>query len=114
MNRPLMPAPTAEWIEIGRVDDFLPRAARIVSTPNGEIGVFRSESGGFFAIDNRCPHRQGPLSEGIVHGESVACPLHNWVINLRTGRAEGADEGCVRTFRVKAEEGKVFISLGEG
>ena len=64
-----------------------------------------------FAIDDHCPHKGGPLSQGIVHGAAVTCPLHNWVISLETGKALGADEGCVRTIPVKVEGDLLFIAL---
>ena len=64
-----------------------------------------------FAIEDHCPHRGGPLSQGIVHGTAVTCPLHNWAISLETGKALGADEGSVRTIRVKVEDQQIFIAL---
>ena len=64
----------------------------------------------YYAVDNRCPHRGGPLSEGIVHGDAVTCPLHNWVINLATGKAVGTDEGCVTTIPVKVVGGRLFLA----
>lgn len=99
-----------EWIEIGRVDTIPRRGARCVNTPNGKIAVFRTQDDQIFAIDNRCPHRGGPLSEGIVHGAAVTCPMHNWVFDLSTGQAQGADEGEVRTYAVNVVEGRIFIT----
>jgi nitrite reductase (NADH) small subunit len=110
MTAPVRNVPTV-WFDVGGVGDFPRRGARIVRTAGGDIAVFRTEGDGFFALDNRCPHRGGPLSEGIVHGDRVACPLHNWVIDLRTGRATGADEGCVAAFPVEVQNGRVFIDL---
>ncbi|MCW5715956.1 MAG: nitrite reductase small subunit NirD [Bauldia sp.] len=86
---------------IGHVDDIPREGARIVRLDTIDIAVFRTRDGGIFALENRCPHRGGPLSEGIVHGNAVTCPLHNWVIDLATGQATGADSGCVRTARVE-------------
>ena len=100
----------SEWIEIGTIDAIPRRGARCINTPSGRIAVFRTQEDQVFAIENRCPHKQGPLSEGIVHGASVTCPLHNWVISLETGMAVGADEGSVRTFALKVEGGKLLIS----
>ncbi len=99
-----------DWIEIGRVSDIPRRGARCVKTPAGKIAVFRTMEDKVYAIENRCPHKGGPLSEGIVHGASVTCPLHNWVFDLRTGRAQGADEGAVRTFPLNVVEGRIFIA----
>ncbi len=98
-----------EWLEIGCVADFPRRGSRIVRTASGDIAVFRTETDGFFALDNRCPHRGGPISEGIVHGNAVACPLHNWVIDLATGRAAAPDEGCVARFDVRVEADRVLL-----
>lgn len=98
------------WIAIGLTADIPLRGARCVATPQGQIAVFRTIENRFFAIEDRCPHKGGPLSQGIVHGAEVTCPLHNWVISLKTGMALGADEGSVRTFALKVEGGKLFIS----
>ena len=98
------------WIAIGQIIEIPRRGARCVETPRGRVAVFRTGDDRVFAIDDRCPHRGGPLSQGIVHGTSVTCPLHNWVISLETGRAEGADEGCVRTIPLKVEGGTVYIA----
>ena len=73
--------------------------------------MFRLGDDQVFAIEDQCPHRGGPLSQGIVHGTSVTCPLHNWVISLETGKALGADEGAVRTIPVKVEGEQLFIAL---
>ena len=98
------------WIAIGLTTDIPLRGARCVGTPQGWIAVFRTVENCFFAIEDRCPHKGGPLSQGIVHGAEVTCPLHNWVISLETGMALNADEGSVRTFALKVESGKLFIS----
>jgi nitrite reductase (NADH) small subunit len=99
------------WIKIGSLHDIPRRGARCVATPRGRIAVFRTGDDQAFAIVDRCPHQGGPLSQGIVHGTSVTCPLHNWVISLETGKALGADEGAVRTIPVKIDAGELFISL---
>ncbi len=99
------------WIAIGTIDDIPQRGARCVMTPLGKIGVFRTADDEVFAIEDHCPHKGGPLSQGIVHGTSVTCPLHNWVISLETGQAQGADEGSVRTIPVKVEGERLFIAL---
>jgi len=99
------------WIEIGSINDIPCRGARCIATPVGRIAVFRTADDQVFAIDDRCPHKGGPLSQGIVHGAAVTCPLHNWVIALDTGKALGADEGEVRTIPVKCENGAISIAL---
>jgi nitrite reductase (NADH) small subunit len=111
MTLALANRPSAEWVDIGAAADILPRSARVVRTARGEVAVFRTAADAFYAVDNRCPHRGGPLSEGIVHGDAVTCPLHNWVISLSTGKALGADEGCVATLPVKVDDGRLFLAL---
>jgi nitrite reductase (NADH) small subunit len=99
------------WAYIGRITDIPQRGARCVETPLGKIAVFRTAEDRVFAIEDHCPHRGGPLSQGIVHGANVTCPLHNWVISLETGKALGADEGAVRTIPTKVEGEKIFIAF---
>ena len=110
MNAP-MNAIAIHWVEICALDDIPARGSRVVRTGRGRIALFRTADDEVFALDNRCPHKGGPLSEGIVHGRQVTCPLHNWVIGLDDGRATGADEGCVRRFPVRLEDGRVFLNL---
>ena len=100
------------WFDIGALDDVPRRGARCVTTPRGRIGVFRTADDRVFAIEDHCPHKGGPLSQGIVHGTSVTCPLHNWVISLETGAAEGADEGSVATIPVRVACGRLELALG--
>ena len=101
----------SNWIDIGDISDIPLRGARCVKTPMGEIAVFRTAENQVFAIEDHCPHEGGPLSQGIVHGASVTCPLHNWVISLETGKALGADEGEVRTIPVRNLDGRLSIAL---
>ena len=100
------------WHDIGSMDDIPRRGARCVLTPQGRIGVFRTADDRIFAIEDHCPHKGGPLSQGIVHGTAVTCPLHNWAISLETGKALGADEGEVRTIPVRVEGGRIALELG--
>ncbi len=97
------------WIEIGALDDIPRQGARVLKTRIGCVAVFRTADNEVFALDDKCPHKGGPLSQGIVHGTSVTCPLHNWVIDLGTGAAMGADSGQVRTHRIRVEQGRIFI-----
>lgn len=106
-----LPAERAGWIEIGAIADIPHRGARIVTTPEGEIAVFRTMDDKLFAVDNACPHRKGPLAQGIVMGDAVTCPLHNWVIDLATGEAQGADHGCVKTYAVRLADGRIYLEL---
>jgi nitrite reductase (NADH) small subunit len=99
------------WVAIGSISDIPRRGARCVDTPDGKIAVFRTADDRIFAIEDRCPHKGGPLSQGIVHGAAVTCPLHNWVISLETGKAQGADEGCVRTIPIKLDGDTLLIAI---
>jgi nitrite reductase (NADH) small subunit len=101
------------WTAIGKLSDIPLRGARCVKTPQGKIGVFRTSDDQVFAIEDHCPHKRGPLSQGIVHGTAVTCPLHNWVISLETGKALGADEGSVKTIPVMCKGDDLFIALEE-
>ena len=99
---------------ICRVEDIPVLGARRVQRAQGlEVAVFRTESDGVFALLDRCPHKGGPLSQGIVFGNSVACPLHNWTIGLCDGQAAAPDEGCTPKFQVKVENGQVFLDAHE-
>ena len=102
------------WIDIGSLDDIPRRGARCVMTPQGRIGIFRTADDRVFAIEDHCPHKGGFLTQGIVHGTAVTCPMHNWVISLETGAALGADEGTVATIPVRVESGRVAIALDLG
>ncbi|MEX4010503.1 nitrite reductase small subunit NirD [Neoaquamicrobium sediminum] len=99
------------WHEIGTIEDIPARGARCVTTPQGRIGVFRTADDEIYAIEDHCPHRGGPLSQGIVHGNAVTCPLHNWVFSLETGKALGADEGSVKTIPVRVIDGRILLGL---
>jgi nitrite reductase (NADH) small subunit len=98
------------WIDIGWANEIPVRGSRTVPVAGGEeVAVFRTADGNLFALVNRCPHKRGPLSQGIVHGHSVACPLHNWTISLATGEAQGKDKGCTPTIPVKVSGGRVHL-----
>lgn len=97
------------FIDIGALDDIPAQGARVVKTAEGCVAIFRTADDRVFAMEDRCPHKGGPLSEGIVHGDRVTCPLHNWVFDMNSGQAQGADEGMVRTFAAKVEGGRVFL-----
>jgi len=99
----------SEWIEVGTVDDIPKLGARVVKTAKGDIGVFRTSDDEIFALLDECPHKQGPLSQGIVHGKRVTCPLHNWNIELEGGEVVAPDVGCVASYAVKVEGGKVML-----
>ena len=100
------------WFDVGSLNEIPKRGARTIKTPRRDIAVFRTASDEVFALENKCPHKGGPLSDGIAHGRKVACPLHNWIINLDDGEATGADKGCAKSFPVKVENGRVYLSMG--
>jgi len=104
---------TMNWVAIGSLHDIPVRGARCVNTPRGKIAVFRTVEDRVLAIEDHCPHKGGPLSQGIVHGTSVTCPLHNWVISLETGKALGADKGAVKTLAVRVDDARLFIALDD-
>ncbi len=98
------------WIYVGNLQDISSPSGRLFRNQNGkEIGVFHLSDGRVLAVDNHCPHRKGPLTEGIVSGQHVFCPLHDWKIDLVSGEAQAPDSGCVKTFPVKLEGEKIFV-----
>ncbi len=99
------------WITVGRIDDIPKQGARVIAAPDGNIAVFRTVDDEVFALRDKCPHKGGPLSQGIVHGKKVACPLHDWKINLDSGNAVAPDEGCAASFPVRVVNGVVELSL---
>jgi nitrite reductase (NADH) small subunit len=104
----------SDWTVICRVDDIPVLGARRVARPRGvDVAVFRNGEDQVFALLDRCPHKGGPLSQGIVFGTSVACPLHNWTIGLDDGCAKAPDEGCTPTFACRVEDGNVLLDAGE-
>lgn len=102
----------SNWIDIAGLSDVPKRGARLVKTAHGCIAVFRTGADEVYALDNACPHKNGPLAEGIVHGSSVTCPLHNWVISLETGAVQGLDEGQVATYPARVEDGRILLDAG--
>jgi len=99
------------WFQVGPLDDIPRLGSRVVRTPRGNIAVFRTDGDEVFALDDRCPHKAGPLSQGIVHNRRVTCPLHNFVIELATGQAVAPDQGCTQSYPAKVEDGVVWLSL---
>jgi nitrite reductase (NADH) small subunit len=105
---------TIDWTPICKLADIPVLGARRVARAQGlDVAVFRNSDDQVFALLDRCPHKGGPLSQGIVFGTSVACPLHNWTIGLCDGQAAAPDEGCTPMFSVKLEGDQVFLSTQE-
>ena len=100
-----------EWIEVAKLNQIPRMGSRVLKTGSVDIAIFRTADDAVFAVKDQCPHKQGPLSQGIVHGTSVTCPLHNWKIDLATGEALGPDEGCTNTYPVKVEGDSVYLVL---
>lgn len=99
------------WTDIGHIDDIPLRGARVIRTRLGDFGLFRTDPAEVFAVSNRCPHDGGPLSEGIVHGNKITCPLHNCLFDLATGAGLGPDGGQLETLRVQLDGGRILIDL---
>ncbi len=99
-----------DWIEVCGLQEIPQLGARVVRIDNEDIAVFRNSQDEVFALRDRCPHKEGPLSQGIVHGSRVTCPLHNLVMDLTNGKADAPDEGCTDVYRVRVEEGCVSIA----
>lgn len=102
---------TNNWKKICLVTDIPQLGARVVKHPAGDIAIFRNAEDEVFALHDKCPHKGGPLSQGIVYGKTVACPLHGWQIGLACGQAVAPDEGCAKRFEVKVESGEVHLSV---
>lgn len=98
-----------QWIDIAALEDIPAQGARLIRTADGCVALFRTSDDKVFALDDRCPHKGGPLSEGIVAGHTITCPLHNWVFDLNTGQAQGEDEGSVRSYAVRVEAGRILV-----
>lgn len=100
-----------DWLHIGSINDIPAQGSRVLETAFGDIALFRTLADEVFALRDRCPHKGGPLSQGIVHGKRVACPLHNWIVELESGEVVAPDQGCAQHFPVKVEEGNVYLKV---
>jgi nitrite reductase (NADH) small subunit len=99
------------WTRACRLDEIPVLGARVLKRPDIDIAVFRNAEDEVFALQDKCPHKGGPLSQGIVHGRKVACPLHNWNVQLDDGCAVAPDQGCARSYPVRIEAGEVFLKI---
>jgi len=102
---------TDNWITLGALTDIPRQGARRVEIGDMTVAIFRAMDDQIYALEDRCPHKAGPLSQGIIHDGCVTCPLHNWVISLKDGTAQGADEGRVATFELKLEDGQIMLNM---
>ncbi len=114
MSKNSSPETEPNWTKIGRVEDITRLGSRIIKREAGNIALFRTQDDQVYAIADKCPHKGGPLSQGIVHDCFVTCPLHNWVLNLKTGMAAAPDEGHVPTYPVRVDNGVIFLDLAVG
>jgi len=101
----------SEWISVGPLEAIPRLGSRTITTRDGNVAIFRASDDQLFALRDHCPHKGGPLSQGIVFGHRVACPLHNWSIDLESGEAAAPDKGCARRHQVKVENGVVLVSV---
>lgn len=108
-----MKTSNVQWYEVCEISDIPKRGAVRLAHAGKTIAIFKSSNNELYAIEDACPHKGGPLSDGIVHDSCVTCPLHNWEINLETGKVEGADEGQVSTYKVRTEQQSVYVELAE-
>jgi nitrite reductase (NADH) small subunit len=98
-----------------KLDDIPRLGARVIRTAHGDVAVFRTSTDEVFALEDRCPHKGGPLSQGIVFGQRVSCPLHGWTVELADGCAVAPDRGCAKRFAVKVEsDGTIRVELPGG
>ena len=100
-----------DWKLICALTDIPPLGSRVVKSTQGDNAIFRASDDSVFALHDKCPHKGGPLSQGIVAGHSVTCPLHSWNIDLASGEAKAPDQGCTTRFEVKVEAGQVSLKL---
>jgi nitrite reductase (NADH) small subunit len=107
----MVAAMSENWIEVGKMNDIPQLGSRVVRTSQGDIAIFRTAEDEVFALRDKCPHKGGPLSQGIVHGKRVACPLHDWKIHLDSGEAVAPDEGCAASYPVKLDGDRIILSL---
>jgi nitrite reductase (NADH) small subunit len=99
------------WLKVTHINDIPEMGSRKVIYKDVEIALFKTKNAKIFAVNNTCPHKQGKLSEGIVHDEKITCPMHNWVIDLPSGEALGEDCGCTQTYETKIENDLIYIKL---
>lgn len=101
----------SNWTDIAALEDIPRLGSRVLKTDSVNIALIRTSRDEVFAIKDECPHKKGPLSQGIVHGTAVTCPLHNWKIDLASGEALGPDQGCTNTYATKIQNGRVLLDL---
>ncbi len=111
--RPMEMRLVSEWLRVCTVREIPRQGSRVIDLAGTAVAVFRTAKDEIHAIEDRCPHKGGPLSQGIVIDDRVACPLHGWLIRLDTGHACAPDEGCARRYRIKVEQDELFIATDD-
>ena len=101
----------SDWKKLCQLDEIPPLGSRVVASASGDIAIFRTADDEVFAVHDKCPHKGGPLSQGIVTGKVVTCPLHGWKIGLANGEAVAPDVGCAQAFSVKRVGSEIWIAL---
>ena len=102
----------SNWKLVCPLEDIPQLGSRVVQQANGgDIAIFRTSEDEVFALHDKCPHKGGPLSQGIVHGKRVTCPLHGWNIQLENGDAVAPDVGHCGKFEVKVDGGNVYLAV---
>ena len=101
----------SKWIKIIEIENIPKMGSRVVQYGDIEIAIFKTRDDSIFVINNECPHKQGKLSEGLVHESVVTCPMHNWDVDLKSGEVLGNDNGCTNVYESKIEENMIFISI---
>jgi nitrite reductase (NADH) small subunit len=102
---------SALWVDVAARNEIPHQGAQRIMIGDVPVAIFCSQDGAMFALIDRCPHKGGPLSQGIVHGRAIACPLHNWSISLETGQARAPDKGCAHTLGVELVDGRVRLDV---
>lgn len=98
---------------VARISEIPEQTGQAITLKGWEIALFHLSGGVFYAVENRCPHKEGPLAEGIISGKYVFCPLHDWKIDTTNGQVQEPDTGCVRSFPVEVSDDRVYIGLTE-
>jgi nitrite reductase (NADH) large subunit len=111
VTQPSSKTSTGHWLHVCHLNELPKQSSHSLKVDNKRLAVFRTTTGDVYALEDRCPHKKGPLSEGLIHGDYVACPLHDWNIELKTGQAMYPDKGCVSTYPVRIEEGNIYVKL---
>lgn len=101
----------SKWNRVATLEEIPALGARVVATEQGNIALFRTAEDAVYALHDKCPHKGGPLSQGIVHGNKVTCPMHGWNINLQDVQAVAPDKGCARAVSCKIENGEVLLQV---